>query len=201
MASFITLDGSSAESMFGLNGIANGALIRTIIISATATTIFSIYNSNLFLVYYDSNNSFGTQAKYVTNGLNTLDYATYKNDMDLKSDNSEGWMAVISTDNKIYGFSTTIGQVNSLTMANSFSISGFSSAPVFITVMYIDITHWMITTMLTDGSGVIMKVDQSTTASPTVSSKKITGLSNGRFIGYKLSTGFLLASSKIGKLI
>ena len=57
------MDGSSAETILGLKGISNGALIRGCFTSATAQIIFSIYNGKLFLLNYDSLNPLGPSAK------------------------------------------------------------------------------------------------------------------------------------------
>ena len=198
IASFYTMDGSSSETMFGLNGIANSAFIKTTPLSATAQTVYSIYNGALMLVYYDTANPLASGAKYVTNGLTTLSYLPGKSDMDMKSDNSEGWIAVISTDSYIYGFHSTVGTLTTLSMAMAFRINGFSSTPNYVSMMYVDSTHWIVATMLSDNSGVIFKVDQSTTSTPTVTGKSIPSLTNGKLMGTKLSSGFLLGASIIG---
>ena len=57
------MDGSPVETILGLNGISNGALIRGFFTSATAQIIFSIFNRKLFLLNYDSLNPLGASAK------------------------------------------------------------------------------------------------------------------------------------------
>ena len=80
----------------------------------------------------------------------------------------------------------------------AFKIGAFTSTPNYVNVLFVDSTHCIILAYCVDNSGLILKVDQSTAATPTVTTKKITGLTNSKFIGYKLTTGFLLASSIIG---
>ena len=70
--------------------------------------------------------------------------------------------------------------------------------PTYVNVLYVDSTHWIILAIGSDNTAVIIKADQSTAASPTIIKKTVPGFTNGKIIGYKLTTGFLMASSIIG---
>mmetsp|Transcript_42173 Transcript_42173/g.48960 ORF Transcript_42173/g.48960 Transcript_42173/m.48960 type:complete len:656 (-) Transcript_42173:1509-3476(-) len=196
--SSMTLDSSTPEVLFGLRGISTVELIRSFTLSATATLLFAVSNGMLMALYSDALNALNSNGKYVTNNVMTLSVLTFGSHMDVKADSSEGWIAVISSDSKIYGFHATVSNVNTMTMARNFVVSGISSLPKFVKVIYVDSTHCVVTAYLTDNSIMISKVDQSTTGTPTVSTKTISGFTNNKFIPVKLTTGMLFASNMIG---
>ena len=101
--------------------------MRGVPTSATAQIIFSVYGGKLFLLNYDSANTFGATIKIATNDISNLQSAIGAGDIDLKSDSTEAWVAVISSDPFIYGFHAVIsGSVLDI----AFKIGGFSSIPV-----------------------------------------------------------------------
>lgn len=136
--SYVVMDGSSAETVVGLKGNAGSTMIRSIPVTTTVQLAFSIFNNQLFTLSYDSTNLGASTIKILTNNVSTLKNAQGSVDMDLKSDNSDAWIAVISSDSSIYGFHTSIPSMN---LDIAFKATGISSTPTFINVLYVDGTH------------------------------------------------------------
>ena len=194
----IVMDGITQETLVGLKGYTTSTIIQNTIISTTAQTIFWVLNNKLFAMYYDSTSIYNTQASYLTNELSTIQSLPKYSSMDLKSDLTEGWIAAISTDSKIYGVFTNIAAASSLSLARCFQISGFTQAPTSVVVNYIDSTHWVISAFITGNSGYVILVDQSTTSSPVITMRSIPGLNNGVIlVKYLSSTSSLLIGSNI----
>ena len=101
--SYIVMDGSTAESVMGLKGVPASTIIRGIP-AITNQIIFSINSGQLFILNFNNGNAFTSTAKIPTNNISTLKSTVGTADIDLKSDSSEVWIAVISSDPYIYGF-------------------------------------------------------------------------------------------------
>ena len=198
--STLVMDGSTQESLIGFKGYPSSSGIKSSILSSTAQTIFCVLNNKLLALYYDSTNVYGTQGSYLTNELNTILTSPKTSSMSLKSDQSEGWIVSLSSDSYIYGILTNIAPASALNLARCFKINGFSSAPTKVSVNYIDSTHWIIVSYASGNNGYIMMIDQSTTSTPIIKMRIISGLNNGLIFSRYISSSssFLIASNLIG---
>ena len=66
------MDGTTAESVMGLKNVPVSSILRGVPTSATAQIIFSVYGGKLFLLNYDSANTFGATIKIATNNISNL---------------------------------------------------------------------------------------------------------------------------------
>lgn len=154
------------------------------------------YSNYLILFSKDTSNS-ATNGGAGTNVVQAKTDSTnvYLYDSDWKSDSSEVWIVYPSTTTTdMAGILFTTSSIP--TPTKLFKVT-FSAAYSYAQVSYVDSNSCYIY-VLVGSTGIIGKVDQSTTTSPTISTKEIASLSNTHFMGKVVTGGILMASALVG---